>query len=499
MTKIYSKLFFILLLVTACEDSTLDPEVQKDITIDDVKMELEKRKVNKPRSRQSSMDLIWEQGHYRNISLGDALVFPVANVDHLYVQGAEDAPLLPVSSTSFAFAYKVEGETQLELLQPVPTASTAKFTGFIAVWDWNGEIKRIFNYENGEFTGEGQNTANGRTEECTLITTYFECTEVSIPDLDLSYTSCNNVGSEVSCIFATDPFGPEVNDYVSDDPNTDDQAGGPGSPIDNSNSLCPHPVEPLIMVPCDDNLELEEAKLWEQEICKKTNFASNDCVSGIWEVMKQHDVGFETLKRFLGSKPLAELCLDIKNIGDANGNAARSGNSVTINLNSTKLNRSKLSIVRTLLHEMIHAELISMIIEVGRYDDLQAYAQNYQGEEPFKIIWQYYDEHKTYLENVRPGWQHEYMADNYIDYIAQGLKELHPFLSSQGFINYRTGSFVGNSQDIWSWDDFFIAMAWEGLEKTTTYQSEVVDKDLREIYDFYVSTAKQESSTNKCN
>ncbi|MEM0942187.1 MAG: hypothetical protein AAGI25_20715, partial [Bacteroidota bacterium] len=100
--------------------------------------------------------------------------------------------------------------------------------------------------------------------------------------------------------------------------------------------------------------------------------------------MKDKNVGYETLKRFLGDKPTADLCLDIKNIGDANGEAVRSGNSVTINLNSSKLNRSKLSIARTLLHEMIHAELMSMVIEAGRYEDLQSFAQNYQGNDPFK-------------------------------------------------------------------------------------------------------------------
>jgi len=54
------------------------------------------------------------------------------------------------------------------------------------------------------------------------------------------------------------------------------------------------------------------------------------------------------------------------------------------------------------------------------------------------------------------------MDENYIQYIADGLKELHGDLTSQAFIDYRTGSTVGNSDKPWSWDDFFVALAWQG-------------------------------------
>ncbi len=59
------------------------------------------------------------------------------------------------------------------------------------------------------------------------------------------------------------------------------------------------------------------------------------------------------------------------------------------------------------------------------------------------------------------------MADNYIEYIANGLKELHPQLSSQGFIDYWDGGqfeLTGYNEMInWSWDEFFTSLAWGGL------------------------------------
>ena len=68
------------------------------------------------------------------------------------------------------------------------------------------------------------------------------------------------------------------------------------------------------------------------------------------------------------------------------------------------------------------------------------------------------------------------MADYYIEYIADGLKKLHPELSSQGFIDFWEGEafeLTGYNETInWNWDDFFTAMAWEGLMSITSESSE---------------------------
>jgi hypothetical protein len=98
---------------------------------------------------------------------------------------------------------------------------------------------------------------------------------------------------------------------------------------------------------------------------------------------------------------------------------------------------------------MIHAELSSMIIEAGGGEALQNYVETYEGEDDFMMIWTYYQTYKPYVKNVNPGWEHEYMADYYIEYIAEGLKKLHPILSSQAFIDYgnSVSCVDGNSEN----------------------------------------------------
>ncbi|NJN27972.1 MAG: hypothetical protein HC819_19365 [Cyclobacteriaceae bacterium] len=253
----------------------------------------------------------------------------------------------------------------------------------------------------------------------------------------------------------------------------------------------PHPKEYLKL----------KAELWEEEICEKANFTNNPCVKAIWEEMKALNVGYETLKRFTGQNPVAGLCIDIQDLGsDTNGNAGQtSTKAITININSQKLNRSKLSIARTILHEMIHAELTSMVIEAGGGTALQNYAETYEGKDDFMMIWTYYEKYKPYVKNVNPGWQHELMADYYIEYIAEGLKKLHPSLGSQKFINYWERSSFNlegyNEMVSWSWEDFYIGLEWEGLKSTEKWNT--MEPKRKQLFKQYFEYGNYES--NKCN
>lgn len=90
------------------------------------------------------------------------------------------------------------------------------------------------------------------------------------------------------------------------------------------------------------------------------------------------------------------------------------------------------------------------------------------------------------------------MADHNLDDIAAGLNALHPFLSSQGFVDY------GNSMsdvvgDPWSWDNLFHYMAWECLQHTEQFQIDIVDKGKKNIYGEYLEIVKMEKQSNKCN
>ncbi len=58
------------------------------------------------------------------------------------------------------------------------------------------------------------------------------------------------------------------------------------------------------------------------------------------------------------------------------------------------------------------------------------------------------------------------MADYYIEFIAAGLMEIQHYLSSPGFIDYKTGTNIGDTDAIWNWDDFYYYMAWSSKDTT---------------------------------
>jgi len=145
---------------------------------------------------------------------------------------------------------------------------------------------------------------------------------------------------------------------------------------------------------------------------------------------------------------------------------------------------------------MIHAELYGMIIEAGGYDELQEFAKNYQGEDDFLMIWEYYETHGDFSD-TNTGWQHQIMAKNYVQYIADGLKELHGDLSSQALKDlYEDGMTFHDAT--FSWDKLFKYLAWEGLHKTDNFQIEIVEKGLEDDYNHYRDVLRLESQTNKC-
>ena len=257
-------------------------------------------------------------------------------------------------------------------------------------------------------------------------------------------------------------------------------------------------------------VKIEDAEIWEEDVCLEDAFESNPCLMDIWNAMKELNVGYETLKNYIGDNPVAQLCFDMQNLNDENGDGPNGYNSQdwqnlssTIVLNSENLNRSKLDIARTLLHEMIHSELFGMVVQAGRYEDLLQFAENYEGEDPFQELWEYYDQYGSYIADENPGWQHEFMADYYIQYIASGLEKLAPFLMSEASYEYWTGVDFCPSQDLqnceeWNWNDFYTAMAWAGLKETDEWNTLSDETKLK--FSKYVSEfLRLESSAFECN
>jgi len=161
---------------------------------------------------------------------------------------------------------------------------------------------------------------------------------------------------------------------------------------------------------------LDEAKLadiWEDDICQTNEFISNTCAQNTWNLMKENNIGYEVLKEFLRESPIADLCLDISSDYSCGDNPDSNGRTsanlrtheISISFNSLYItNASEISFVRTILHEMIHAELYRKIISVGG----QISIHNYPG---------IYDFYRRYKD-----WSHNQMAEFYRDAIVEGLR-----------------------------------------------------------------------------
>ncbi len=214
--------------------------------------------------------------------------------------------------------------------------------------------------------------------------------------------------------------------------------------------------------------------------------------------MKSKGIGFNSLKRFKGDDPVGELCFDVLDLGESiNGRAGLTGTlsnaKVKIDINSNNLNRSKLGVVRTMIHELIHAELHAMVLEAGYYNNLEEFANSYVGDDPFLMIWEYYTNYGI------SDFQHEFMADNYIESMSKSLRDIYSDVRSDAFHNYVDGStfYIGAEVNAWNWDDFFRAIAWQGLAGTNSY--DLLDEQLKRKYEFYAKELREvEVESAKC-
>lgn len=247
------------------------------------------------------------------------------------------------------------------------------------------------------------------------------------------------------------------------------------------------------------------AALWERDICETDAFKNNSCVQGIWNTLKETNIAFNNLTNFVNTaNPIAELCLDISDTITRNitGYAALRGTlnepKVTIALNSKKLDRSKLTIARTILHETIHAELHGLVIEAERGGGFEQFLQDNPGKDKFALLWKYIKEYEINPDKI----QHEFMIDYYVGSLAASLQELSLHLMSEGFRNFSSNGqtlYTSSSNSFeWNWDEFYLALAYEGLHETEEY--EALDENLKARYAVYrQQLVDLESPSYECN
>lgn len=154
------------------------------------------------------------------------------------------------------------------------------------------------------------------------------------------------------------------------------------------------------------------------------------------------------IKKFDGEFPVSHLRISGRELPNGNAKTIEPINYITdivINTQNEKLNRPNLSIARTIIHEIIHAEMyrkmLSLANKDGRIDTKKLKTMLSNGDYPGM-----FDYYTQYGIN---GMQHQQMASHYVNTISYFLKQYQPGLSNE----------------------IYESLAWSGLYNTTAWNN----------------------------
>lgn len=165
----------------------------------------------------------------------------------------------------------------------------------------------------------------------------------------------------------------------------------------------------------------------EEEIIKDLSFIGTKAEC-ILNNLSETSNGFNSmLSKFDGDFSLVDLKFAISNElnNSTNGTTSQEGNMIIVKINGNTLNsRTNLSVARTLIHEIIHAEMFRKVRSMG----------GYVSQNDFPGIYDYY---RRFAKN----WQHEQMAAHYVSIIGDYLYEFDSKQKPLQF--YRDFAWVG--------------------------------------------------------
>jgi len=153
---------------------------------------------------------------------------------------------------------------------------------------------------------------------------------------------------------------------------------------------------------------------------------------------------------------------------------------IEITLNSNLMGRSALEVARTILREMIHAEIYGAIKtnsptteDLSFRDTFEEYTKRYSGNNAI---------------------HHNLMADKFVKYMADVLQQIHPQLGGSAyanFMNYPGGYPNGVPRE------FYEALAWTGLQYANTLAYQALSPAKKLALDNHL--AKAQTGRKSCN
>lgn len=223
-----------------------------------------------------------------------------------------------------------------------------------------------------------------------------------------------------------------------------------------------------------------------------SSFESNDKINCTYNQLLKNTTVNALLDAFFGDDADYDLTFEVVPDLQCNGNSDAEGctisslgsnGSVTIQIDQDYVNSGQtptLFLAQTIIHEAIHA---NMYLAVYNYNN--GNTANLPDINDFPAI---YEEYRQ-MNN----WQHEFMANHYVNLIAQTLQDIHPLLNDQTFINSLA------DYDM-SLNDFYTSIAYVGLNGTIAQTNYLSDSTNAENYNnsFYDAQANSTKTPN-CN
>lgn len=183
-------------------------------------------------------------------------------------------------------------------------------------------------------------------------------------------------------------------------------------------------------------------------------FEGNDKINCTYERLLEQTSIADILVDFFGEDALFDVTFNVVQDLNCGGSTDASGCTTPIGYNAYKIdidedyindpNTPTIFLAQTIIHEAIHANLFAAVKKLNN------------GITPtdtsFEALW---DE---YLEHEDP--QHEYMADHYTDIMEKAIREVHPQLNDNSFLNGY------DDNTLWDWDEFYKYISYRGLKGT---------------------------------
>jgi len=344
---------------------------------------------------------------------------------------------------------------------------------------WNGKLE-LFTYDERFFVGfeikEGQIETNytkrialgdKRKNQANLdqicTTRYYPVGyKVCNTEGKDCHTTIERYGSIRTCAYG--PGGPIYYNFPVDggslnrDPVTD------GGGNDNFDPTPPEMPEPNLRVELDKSIK-ENAYL--------------RCIVG----KLQLSAFVNELALFDGTKSnMRNVILKVGETEDPRANAETSDDlgpyRIEITLNEDRLGRNSLEMARTILHELIHAELYNAIFHKNGSPIDNDFEANFS-----KYVAMYKGDTEM---------QHNYMAENMVGKMAGVLSQIHTHLGKQSFLNDPNvkAAFPKGLPS-----DFYHGIAWSGLKWTDKWR---YDLPSRNTYVNYQEVGN-ENLNNECN